>query len=438
MIVGAGSVGYFLAQGLSYKHDVIIVDKNIDKLRKIDENLDILTLHGDIQNPDIYDSLHFNSIDIFIAVTDSDEANLLSTLIIDEAVEVKKKIIRLKNEHFLNSSILKRINIDDAVFPDILIAQKVKALFDFPKVNNVKEFVQFEQKLISIKIHYDGKNRYFVNDLVDRGLFIVGIEREKSFFIPLLDEELKEKDLIYLFGDGKIVKEVSLNLDCKMPKQIENVVIFGANKSAQNIAKSLKCKELEIKMIEKDINLCNEASEFLQDGVSIINASFGEHELFESEKLKYADMVIAASENDEKNIVKCIEARGYGIEKVVALNNDSAYYGLMHQLGIVVVRGSKVATRYYIMDNISSSSIVSVQRFCGGLAVMFIRKIYPNSKLISFTLKAPKFHKFHIYQIRDKQIFQVEDFKPLIENDTIVLFGAVENEEEMHKWIYSL
>ena len=79
MIAGAGTVGYSLAEILSYKHDIIIVDKDIKRLNKIEENLDILTLLGNIEDPKIYQYFHIKEVDLFIAVTDSDEANLLST-----------------------------------------------------------------------------------------------------------------------------------------------------------------------------------------------------------------------------------------------------------------------------------------------------------------------------------------------------------------------
>jgi trk system potassium uptake protein TrkA len=101
LIAGAGTVGYSLAQTLSFKHNVIVIDKDIAKLNKLDEDIDILVLHGDIENPKTYQLLDIRSVDLFIAVTDSDEANLLSTLIVEDVVDVKRKIVRLKNDGFL-------------------------------------------------------------------------------------------------------------------------------------------------------------------------------------------------------------------------------------------------------------------------------------------------------------------------------------------------
>ncbi len=436
MIAGAGTVGYSLAEILSYKHDIIIVDKDIKRLNKIEENLDILTLLGNIEDPKIYQSFHIKEVDLFIAVTDSDEANLLSTLIVSDAISVKKKIVRLKNSYFLDGSILSKLEIDDAVFPDILTAKKVQALFDFPKANNVKSFASCQQNLISIKVHFDQNRSLSVEALNSNQVRIVGIERDKMFFIPQEETTIQENDLLYIFGDGKMINTLSKTLDCKMPQTIKKVVIFGANASAVNIAKSLLDRGLEIKIVEKDSRLCQMASELLQDKVSIINASFKEHNLFEIEKLKYADMIIAADENDEKNIIKCIEAREYDIEKVVSINNDKSFYGLMHQLGIVVVRGAKAGAHYAILEKIASNTIVNSGHFCGGKAVMFLRKIYPNSKLIGKSIKFPKAYLF--YQLRGDKIYTNDDLLPLEVDDTLVLFGLCQDEDRMQKWIYTL
>ena len=142
MIAGAGTVGYSLAQTLSFRHDVIVIDKDMSKLNKLDEGLDVMILHGDVEDPKTYQVLDREKIDLFIAVTDSDEANLLATLVAEDVVMIDRKIIRLKNEGFLKSHVLEKLSIDHAVFPDITTANKIKELLRFPKANNVKKFTR--------------------------------------------------------------------------------------------------------------------------------------------------------------------------------------------------------------------------------------------------------------------------------------------------------
>ena len=438
MIAGAGTVGYSLAQTLSYKHNVIVIDKNREKLNQLDEEIDVMVLHGDSENPKTYQALQMEGIDLFIAVTDSDEANLLSTIIVEDVLVVKRKIIRLKNDSFLKSHVLEKLGIDYAVFPDITTANKMKGLLTFPKANNVKTFHQTKYKLISIRVDIAEDAPYSVGKLSAENVAIVGIERDKSFFMPAQDVKIHEGDLVYFFGDAEAIEKTIDMLDNRMPEHIRKVVIFGANTLAQKIAKVLLDKHLEIKMIDKDMEHCKKASEFLQGKVSIIHTAHDDQHVFQEEGLEKADMIIAAGHNDEGNIVKCIEAKEYGIQKVVAVNNDKAYYSLMHKMGVVVVRGSKAGAHYAILEKIASSSIVTQRHFCGGRGVMFMRKIYPDSALIGNKIATRLRCDAQQFLLREERLYPLSNIDTLIQGDIVIIFGNIEMTEKMQQWIYTL
>jgi len=438
VIAGAGTVGYGLAQTLSFQHNVVVIDKDLSKLNKLDEDIDVMVIQGDIENPKTYQALDIDSVDLFIAVTDSDEANLLATLIVEDEIEIKKKIIRLKNDGFLKSHVLEKLSIDYAVFPDITTANKVKALLTFPKANNVKMFHQTKHKLISIRVQHTLQKAFSVGALESEQVAIVGIERGKVFFVPSSKEMIEQNDLVYLFGDIEQIRTISDQLDEKMPSTIKKIVIFGANTLAQKIAKALLDKRLEIKMIEKNMEYCKKASEQLEGRVQIINSAYEDQRLFEEEGLKNADMIIAAGMNDEKNIVKCIEAREYGVQKVVAVNNDKDYYQLMHKMGIVVVRGSKASAHYAILEKIASNYIVTQRHFCGGNGVLFMRKIYPDSELIGRVIKQKDLEGVKTFLLREETIYMTNMIDRLQKGDIVVLFGDIHMKEKMQQWIYTL
>ena len=246
-----------------------------------------------------------------------------------------------------------------------------------------------------------------------------------------------------MYGNVSKINKLASTLDEVTPDSIKRVVIFGANIQAQKIANALLSKDVEIKMIEKDSTLCKEASAELGESVMVINSAYEDHKLFEEEGIKYADMVIAAGHNDEKNIVKCVEAKEYGISKVVAINNDKSYYSLMHKLGLVVVRGSKASATFEILEKISSSSIVTQRHYCGGEGVLFMRKIYPNSPLIDKKINKHTINKHTIKNSgvvisREERLYDITQIDRLQKDDVIVLFGNAKNKEEMQRWIYSL
>jgi trk system potassium uptake protein TrkA len=443
IIAGAGSVGYLLSQSLSIGHNVIVIDQDVKKLERLDDEIDIYVVRGDVEDPKSYQALPVQKADLFIAVTDSDEANLLATLIVEDVVDVGKKIVRLKNDAFVKSHVLQKLSVDYAIFPDILTARRIKSILAFPKANNVKAFHQTKHKLISIKIELKQSKKFQISQLISDDVKVIGVERDKKLFVPTLDEVVSNGDLIYLYGNVSKINELASKLDEVTPDSIKRVVIFGANIQAQKIANALLSKDVEIKMIEKDSTLCKEASAELGEGVMVINSAYEDHKLFEEEGIKYADMVIAAGHNDEKNIVKCVEAKEYGISKVIAINNDKSYYSLMHKLGLVVVRGSKASATFEILEKISSSSIVTQRHYCGGEGVLFMRKIYPNSPLIDKKINKHTINKHTIKNSgvvisREERLYDITQIDRLQKDDVIVLFGNAKNKEEMQKWIYSL
>jgi trk system potassium uptake protein TrkA len=149
-------------------------------------------------------------------------------------------------------------------------------------------------------------------------------------------------------------------------------------------------------------------------------------------------MVIAAGLNDEKNIVKCIEAQEYGIEKVLAINNDRAYYNLMHSLGIVVVRGSKIGAYYAILEKIASTSVVTERHFCGGQGVIFMRKVDVTSSLLGKSTLSCRVDDYFMCILRDDRIVTLDDASVFQKGDILVVSAHVEKEEKIQKWIVTL
>lgn len=433
IIAGAGRVGFRLAKSLSEKNNVIIMDKNEDALEKLQESIDVLTIPGDVQDPQSYKPLENKTIDIFIAVTDNDEINLISSIIASEKINVKRKIIRLKKEFFARSSIAKKIGITDAVFPYNLTAKSLVSLLDYPTANNVKHFAQTTNKLMSIKVESDIQG-LSVFKIDNEKAKIVGIDSGKRLYIPNGDEKLKKGDMIYLFGETHEIEEIAKSLNKTMPKKIKNIAIFGADILGIEIAKALIENKATVKIIEKDIQKCQRASEILQNGATIINSKYGDFRLYDDERLKNADMIVASTTNDEENIIKCIEAKEQGVQKVVAINNDIEHYNLMHSLGITVVRGPKINAFYSIIETIGSTSVVGEKLFCGGSGVCFIRELKETNK----TLSPLNINATIAYIISDSRLERFHKKQTIKDPVTVAVFCLAQKKEEVRKWINKL
>lgn len=438
IIAGAGRVGYRLAGTLSHKHDVTIIDRNEAALQRLQESIDVFTLVGDIEDPDTYGPLKNHHFDIFIAVTDNDEANILSTLIAGDVILADKKIIRLKNRYFADSTIAGKLGISTSVFPFSATAGSVAALLDFPQANNVKSFIYSPFLMISV----------FVRNVSDEGIplerfntetcAIVGIERDKRFFIPPQHETVRPDDLIYLFGHPDAIRAVCTELSHSLPNKISRVAVFGADLLGLEIAKALQQKGVRLKIIDKDIEKCEKASEVLQEDATVINSRYIEHTLFDADQVGRADMAVFTSKEDEENIIHALEAKEHGIQRTVAINNDLERYHLMHSLGIIAARGPKSNAYYTILEKIGSSSVISERHYCGGRGMIFSRKIFSGSPLIGKMVKPLNPERFRVYIIRDGLLLPWLAKLHLHSEDILFVFLDSTDNEAIKRWIYSL
>ena len=442
IIAGAGKVGYMIAKHLMVHNDVTIIDKNEDAIKKIEENLDVLAICGDIENPHTYLSVD-SEIDLFIGVTDSDEVNMIASLIIDKITKVNKKIIRLKNSFFADDLVKERLGINDFVIPAFEAAQPFKYLVDFPIVRNVKSFDYTKALLVSIKIpsNFESTIISSLTEELGHKIIAIGIERNGEFYIPNEVDMLNPDDLIYFYAYPKAIKELQSKIYPENDERynIRNCVIFGADELGLEIAKVLIKKDLNIQIVDRDLKKCEKANLILKDKVTVIKSTYDSDHMLESDGVT-PDIFIVASGNDEFNITKCMEARDYGIHKVITINNDIAYSKLMRNLGLEVIRGEKINAYYSILEKIESSKIVIKRQFCGGEGILMLRKIFATSDLIDSSPRiSSKVESIGIFFIqRNSEILLFNTIETFLEDDLIIVIGRNENAEALSNWIHQI
>ncbi len=433
IIAGAGSVGFNLAKTLSVEHNIVLIDKNKETLNRISESLDIMPLYGHVENPEVYQNLLDKHYDIFISVTNSDEANLFATLMADDILNVNKKIIRLHNTYFSKSSIAERLGIDEVIFPYTTTAQSVKLLLDFPKANNVKNFRFLPHKLISIYVKQS--TIHSVKEINSQQQVVVGIERDKSFFVPNDEELLEEGDLIYLFGSDENICSLSQELNQKSPQKISKIAIFGANTLGVEIAKVFLETKSDVKIVEKDETLCREATEILKNRATIIHSRYIADTIYNEENVKHADLIISTSRSDEENIIRCLEAKEYNIPKTIAINNDTNFYDLMHKLGIVTIRGPKTMTYYGILERIFSNETIRERHYCGARGSIFMRKVTFVSQKETIPIEE---QESRLFLVRGGAIVPFNEPQLLNVGDIIILFTPTNGAQKVKNWMQTL
>jgi trk system potassium uptake protein TrkA len=439
IIAGAGKVGYNVAKHLMVHNSVTVIDQNEYAIQNIQENLDVLGICGNIENPHTYFGINPN-VDLFIAVTDSDEVNLLSSLIIDNIATVKRKIIRLKNSFFASDQVKTKLNIHDAIVPSYEAAQPFKYLVDFSHAHNAKSFEYTKALLISIRLKEDFQPRMistFIGEISGE-VAIAGIERAKKFFVPTPAETMLPKDLVYFFAFPSAINSLrSTVCDFNEPSTpIKNCVIFGADALGVEIAKVLLKKNIEVHIMDKNIELCRKANIELKNKATVLKTNYDADHIVNKTRFD-TDMFIAATKNDEYNITKCIEAKQKGIKKIIGINNDIAYSSLMRNLNIEVVRGEKINAYYSILERIETNGLFMQKKFCGGEGAILLRKIDAHSALIGVKPSIPDKvdDKGHFIIIRNHDIYEFRLISQFEREDVIVAFTKESDFDVVSKWL---
>ncbi len=426
LIAGAGRVGYNIAKILSKKHNITVIDKNEENLNYISESLDILTVQGDLKDTLTYQNLD-EKYDYYIAVTNSDETNILSALIIDDFSKIENKIIRIHNTSYSLTSLPEKLKINHMIYSNTITVLNIEKLIHLPQANNIKDLSFTNMVLISVNSEISINTEEINSDKIS----VISIVKEDNIFFCNKACTIEPNDLIYILGEKEKLKKILKILAPSQPELIKNVLIFGATSLGIEIARVLIGLDLNIKLIERDINLAHQAAHLLQEDVMVINASYDDESLFKSENLNASDLSIAATKNDETNIMKSLIAKKYGIKKPICVNNNPYYHSIMNSLHLPVIRGPKMNTVYKILEEIDSENIVFERFFMGFEGKIFIKKIFINK-----TINKPK-ENSKVIIIRDNKIINLfinEETFEVLEGDVIIYFNTSGNKS----WITNL
>jgi trk system potassium uptake protein TrkA len=412
LIGGAGKVGYNLAKLLSPSHDVTIIDINFNALEYITETLDVLTLHADLRNILTYKLLR-DKYDYFIAVTNNDEVNLLSSVFIDDYTTTNHKISRLKNTSYLLANLNKKFNIDYFVYPLKLTSSNIYKIVTNPLANTIKEIPFCNFVLTSVFSHND----YQISSINSENCIVIGVYRNNEFIFTDEKDYILQGDLVYILCHKEKINQALEKLSSDMPKEIQNILIFGADDIGIEIAKHLCEMNLTIKIIEKDEEKAKKAAQILEEDVMVINASYEDENLFISENLHLSDMAIAATKFDETNIIKGLFAKKMGIKKVVCINNNLNYYSMMTSLKLPSIRGPKLSAVSAILEEINNHGNIYEKFFLGMQGKIFIKKAFSKT-----TFTPPK-EKAKVVIVRGEKIIIPAPKEEIFEDDIIIEFN---------------
>ncbi len=363
-IVGAGEVGYNLAEKLtSENHEVIILDKDENKIEQISSQVNAFVFNGDGASVNDLENAGIENSDIFVAVTDKDEVNLISCFVANN-YKIPLKISRIQNEEFLDLD-TKKLGIDLIINTNFAVANEVENLVKFAEAH---EFITFDDgKVILFGLKINSSNPFCNKNLIELNSYrqkypflIVAIERDNDFIIPKGSDKILENDHIIFLTLGKYIDDIK-NIFKKKEnqKKYKNIFIIGISKLGIDIAKILSNKkQYKLTIIDKDIEKCNILDELI-DNALILNFDALDIGKMLTEGFDNADILITVTDSDETNIVLSKIAKKHGVRKTIALIRRAGYAPYMELFGIDNILSPRMITASYILKYVRRGKVVS-------------------------------------------------------------------------------
>ena len=394
MIVGAGEVGFHIASRLAMENkDVVIVDSNQSAIRRVSENLDVQTVVGSGSSPAVLKEAGIIEADILLAVTDSDEINLVACLVADKISNGTKKLARLRNadydeyyDDFSNGA----PGINTFINPDVEVVNTIEKMITVPGAADVSEFADGRMKFIGIYIteNSDVKGlRLF--DLPKRTnnipLLVAAIIRKEKLIVPRGDDRLLAGDLIYLICEASRVADVFAVFNREVAP-IKRLMIIGGGRIGFRLAKRLETKPVNVKLVEMSEERCDFLAEHL-DRTLVLCGDGSDQNLLMEENIADMDMVVAITNDEETNILSSLLAKRMGAKKNITMINKFSYFPLMNAIGIEQVVSPRLSAINSILQHIRKGKVISTKIIKGEQAEVMEAEALETSEIVGKPLK---------------------------------------------------
>jgi len=432
MIIGAGQVGRHLSRKFSAEgQDVVLIDRNETRLRRLERELNILAVHGSGASVRVLEDAGIDNTELFIAVTDSDEVNLVACLL-SKKYNVKKRVARVRNEDFLSPDAPlneKALGIDMLISPDRAMTDEIMQLITVSEAFDTAEFADGQVSLLGYIISENnpcvglslqklkqqkGSYRYVVAAII----------RNEITIIPGGDDRIEIGDKVYLMVRKQDIAEVEnmFNLASRLP---DLVFIIGGGTIGFNVAKRMEALGINVRLVEEDADHCEFLTENLESTL-VLNFDGLEANVLLEEGIDKADLIITVTDSDASNILASLLAKHHGAKKCITKINR--FIPLLGKLGIDVALSPREVAADMILRYVRRGSIVSVTTIMGSDAEVIELKVPTRPKFKDAPLKSLLFPKGAIVGaiVRDKQIFIPSGETTLQPDDNLIIFFTKE------------
>ncbi len=375
IILGAGQVGSSVAAALvSENNDITVVDRDQSRLRDLAERLDIRTVLGHASLPSVLGHAGAEDADLIIAVTSSDEVNLIACEVADVVFKTPTKIARLRETEYLQYPELtgkSRASVDVAISPEALVCRHVQRLIEYPGALQVLDFADGRAQLVAVRAvpggalvgHEIRDLRSHLPDDVDAR--VAAIFRDGKPIIPKASTLIEAGDEVFFLADRKNFRPVMSELR-RIDRPVRRVFIAGGGNIGRNLAKALE-SQFSVKVLERSRDRAKQIAEYLVKSIVLVG-DCADEDLLREENIDQTDVYCALTNDDEANILSAMLAKRMGCRRVIALINRPAYAELVEGGSIDIAVSPQQVTLGALLTWIRQGTMVRVHSLRRGMA----------------------------------------------------------------------
>lgn len=374
IILGAGQVGASVAANLANEsNDITIIDENQTVLQELQDRLDIRTICGHASHPETLSQAGADDADMIIAVTQSDETNMVACQVAYTLFHTPTKIARVRGDEYLSYPQLfaqDAMPVDVLISPEQLVTDYIERLIEYPGALQVLDFAGGRVQLVAVRAYTGGA--LVGHELRDLKTHMPGVDarvaaifRQGQAIVPTGDTVIEVGDEVFFLAARKHIRAV-MNEFSKADKPVKRVIIAGGGNIGQRLAKAIDGR-YQVKIIERNPEHARKLSEIVDKSIVLLGDAADE-ELLRDENIENVDVFCALTNDEEANILSAMLAKRLGARKVMSLINRASYVDLVQSETIDIAISPQQATIGSLLTHIRRGDVVVVHSLRRGAA----------------------------------------------------------------------
>lgn len=390
IILGAGQVGTSLALNLEGEdNDITLIDTDAKRLRDIQDHLDLKTITGHGAHPTVLYRAGIEDADMLVAVTNSDEVNMIACQISHTIFQTPTKIARIRSQNYHSYPQLfeqHHVPVDVVISPEQLVTNYVTRLVENPGALQVLDFAEGKVRLVAVRAYYGGplvgnalsELRHHLPNVDTR---VAAIFRRGKPIVPTGHTVIEADDEVFFLAAKKHIRAVMSELQ-KLEKNYQRVMIAGGGNIGEGLALNLE-KSMQVKVIERDADRVIHLADRLQNSL-VLHGDISDEDLLNDENIGDFDLFIAVTNDDEANIMSAMLAKRMGVGKTMVLINRTAYVDLIQGQEIDIAISPQQVTIGSLLKHIRRGLISNVYSLRRGAAeaIEAVARGNPQSSLV--------------------------------------------------------